>query len=81
MALMLHEANNTQLHYIVELQHLLIEAGHQVLFAPRSLSDLRMDVQRVAGMVGKMVTGAWVVVSGSQEVLRWFAAQQEITSC
>ncbi|MCX6874043.1 MAG: substrate-binding domain-containing protein [Verrucomicrobia bacterium] len=75
VALMLHEANNTQLHYIVELQHLLIEAGHQVIFAPHTLSDLRMDVSRVARMVGKIETDAWVVVAGSQEVLRWFAAQ------
>jgi DNA-binding LacI/PurR family transcriptional regulator len=75
VAFMLHEANNTQLHYLVGLQHLLIEAGHHVLFAPRNLSDLRMDVQRVARMVGKIETDAWVVVAGSQEVLCWFAAQ------
>lgn len=75
VAIMLHEANNMQEHYIVELQHLLIGAGHQVVFAPHSLSDLRMDVPRVARMVGKIETDAWVVVSGSQEVLRWFAAQ------
>ena len=75
VAFMLHEANNTQLHYIVGLQHLLIESGHHVLFAPHSLSDLRMDVQRVARIVGKIETDAWVVVAGSQEVLRWFAAQ------
>ncbi len=75
VAFMLHEASNTQLHYIVELQHLLIEAGHQVIFAPHNLSDLRMDVQRIARMVGKIETDAWVVVAGSQEVLRWFAAQ------
>ena len=75
VALMLYEAIDTHVHYIVELQHLLIEAGHQVIFAPQSLSDLRMDVQRVARMVGKIETDAWVVVAGSQEVLRWFAEQ------
>ncbi len=75
VAFMLHEASNMQNHYIVELQHLLIEAGHQFIFASQSLSDLRMDVQRVARMVGKIAADAWVVVAGSQEVLRWFAAQ------
>lgn len=75
VTLMLYEASETQVHYIVELRHLLIEAGHQVLFAPHHLSDLRMDVQRIAKIVGKIETDAWVVVGGSQEVLRWFAAQ------
>ena len=75
VAFMLYEAANTQLHYIVELRHLLIEAGHQVVFAPQNLSDLRMEVQRVAGMVGKIQADAWVVVSGSQEVLKWFSEQ------
>jgi DNA-binding LacI/PurR family transcriptional regulator len=68
-----YEASNTQVHYIVGIQHLLIEAGHQVIFAPHSLSDLRMDVQRVARMVEKIETDAWVVVGGSLEVLRWFS--------
>ncbi len=75
VGLMLYEASDTQVHYIVELQHLLIEAGHQVLFAPRSLSDLRMDVQRVARAVGRIAADAWVVVAGSREVIEWFAAQ------
>lgn len=75
VAFMLHEDDNTQKTYIVELQHLLIEAGHQVIFAPRSLSDLRMDVTRIARIVGKIEADAWVVVAASQEVLRWFVAQ------
>lgn len=75
VAFMLYETNNAVEHYIVALQHLLIEAGHQVLFAPDTLSDLRMDLQRVAKMVGKIETDAWVVVSGSQDVLRWFSQQ------
>ena len=75
VALMLYEASDTHVHYIVELRHLLIEAGHQVILAPQSLTDLRMDVRRVAKIVGKVATDAWVVVAGSQEVLQWFAAQ------
>lgn len=75
VAFLLHSASDTQVHYIVGLQHLLIEAGHHVVFAPHSLSDLRMDVPRVAKMVGKIETDAWVVVGGSLEVLRWLAAQ------
>ena len=75
VAFMLHEASNTQTHYIVGVQHLLIEAGHHALFTPHHLSDLRMDVPRVARTVGKIEADAWVVMAGSQDVLRWFAAQ------
>ena len=75
VALMLYEASDTQVHYIVDLQHLLIEAGHQVIFAPQSLSELRMDVRRVAAVAGRIETDAWVVVAGPQAVLQWFAEQ------
>ena len=75
MAILLYEPNNMRLHYIVGLQHLLIEAGHQVIFAPLSITELRFDVQRVASMVDKIQTDGWIVMAGPQEVLHWFAEQ------
>jgi LacI family transcriptional regulator len=57
---------------MVELRHELVEAGHVAFYAEKSLHDLRMDVNRVARMVGKTVADAWVVVSGSGAVLEWF---------
>lgn len=47
--------------------------GHQVDFAPKSLWELGMDVERVARFVESVETDAWVVVAGSREILAWFA--------
>lgn len=75
VAFMLYEESNTKSSYILELRHQLIEAGHHVLVAPRSLAELHMDVGRVAKIVGRIEADAWLVVAGSREVLEWFAAQ------
>jgi DNA-binding LacI/PurR family transcriptional regulator len=59
--------------YVLDLRHRLEEAGHATGFADRSLLELNMDVQRVARMVGRTETDAWVVMGGSRELLDWFA--------
>jgi DNA-binding LacI/PurR family transcriptional regulator len=61
--------------YMVELQHLLIEAGHAVVFAPKTLMQLGMHLPRIRRMVEVTEADAWVVCSAPQEVLEWFAAQ------
>jgi DNA-binding LacI/PurR family transcriptional regulator len=58
--------------YMIDLQHELIEAGHTVSFTPKTLSDLKMEVRRVAAMVKRNPADAWIVVAGSREVLEWF---------
>jgi DNA-binding LacI/PurR family transcriptional regulator len=58
--------------YMVELRHLLLESGHASAFAAKSLSDMRMEVSQVAGLVAKTAADAWVVIAGSREVLEWF---------
>ena len=61
--------------YMLELQHLLEDAGHAAFFAGKSLQDLGMDVRRVARLVTRTGADAWVVCAGSSEVLEWFAVQ------
>ena len=61
--------------YTIELQHLLMEAGHTVFFAEKSLTELGMDVPRISRLVQKAKAEAWVVGSGSREVLEWFSTQ------
>lgn len=61
--------------YMVDLLHLLAAAGHGAFFTDRCLLDLRMDVGRVAGLVGRTEADAWVIAAGSRAVLEWFAAQ------
>lgn len=58
----------------VELLARLQEAGHAADFTPKSLQDLGMRVERVARFVEKHPADAWVVCSGSEEILTWFSS-------
>ncbi len=66
---------DSQIHYIVSLQHKLIEEGHNCTMMSTSLIDLNMDPKRVARLVKKTDADAWIVVAGSREVLEWFSKQ------
>lgn len=61
--------------YIILLQHLLQETGHQAFFVGKCLLDLDMNVQRVARLVHKTEADAWIVAAASREVLGWFGAK------
>lgn len=62
-------------HYMVDLQHRLKESGHRVGYASKTLQELGMSVRRVARLVAQTPADAWIVCSGSREILEWFAAQ------
>ena len=68
-----YEKADMRLHYMVDLKHQLQEAGHTAEFAGKSLMDLRMDVSRLRRLVRDTEADAWVVASGSREVLQWFS--------
>lgn len=64
--------------YMEDTQRLLRrlgELGYRVQVAPKTLTELGMNPARVARMVEKVQTNAWVVFSGSKDVLEWFANQ------
>lgn len=61
--------------YMVELQHLLLAAGHTAFFAAKSMSELGMDLPKIAAMVKKTGADAWVIAAGSREILSWFCEQ------
>jgi DNA-binding LacI/PurR family transcriptional regulator/biotin operon repressor len=56
----------------VETIHQLSALGHIVTFSDKSLQELGMNVKRVASYVEKNPADAWVVMSGSREILQWF---------
>ena len=60
---------------MIDIQHLLTKSGHTPFFADKTLTDLQMDVKRVAAFVKSVEADAWVVIAASREVLRWFASQ------
>lgn len=63
------------LNYMAELTHKLEGAGHSVTFAPQTLVDFGMNVNRVKQMVQAFPADAWIVMAASREVLEWFAVQ------
>ncbi len=73
--MMLYEKSDLKSHYWVDLQHQLLESGHAASFNPRTLMDLGMNVARVRRLVEQSEADAWVIASGSHDVLRWFASQ------
>lgn len=75
VAILLYEKNDMRERYMGDLRHSLHEAGHAVFFATETMMDLRMKVERVERLVRKTAADAWVVQSGSREVLQWFATQ------
>jgi DNA-binding LacI/PurR family transcriptional regulator len=74
IAVLMSEAANAGLDYIVEIRHELTEAGHTCTAAPKTMEDLGMDAKRISRMAGETEADAWLVLGGSDELLRWFAA-------
>ena len=77
VAILMSEPLDRKLDFIVELQHLLTDAGHVAFYPQGTLVELGMDAARIARMVRKTPADAWVVLSASREVLQWFSKQPE----
>lgn len=75
IAVLRFEPEDTELYFVVDFVHQLREAGHQVVYADQTQRGLKLDVKRVARLVEKNGADAWIVISGSDEILGWFAAQ------
>jgi DNA-binding LacI/PurR family transcriptional regulator/biotin operon repressor len=76
VAILLYEASDQSLNYLIDSKNKLEAAGHSVFYAPGSLTEIKMDVKRLARMVEKTEADAWVVAGGTREVLQWFTQQK-----
>jgi DNA-binding LacI/PurR family transcriptional regulator len=76
VGILLYEQNDQTLSYIIDCKNQLEAAGHSVFYAARHLTEIKMDVRRLARMVGKTEADAWLVASGTGEVLEWFIQQK-----
>ena len=76
VGILFYEAVDRGLPLVIDLLHRLEEKGHVVVFAPETQTELRGDVRKIARIVGQVEADVWVVISGSQEVLEWFAARE-----
>ena len=73
IGILLYSPEDSKIYYNVDLQYRLLNAGHAASFASKTLVDLGMDTRKVARFVENSPADAWVVSSGSREVLEWFA--------
>jgi DNA-binding LacI/PurR family transcriptional regulator len=69
-----YERVDIHLDHVVEIQQRLREEGHDVSVAEKSLVELGMKTGRMARMVKRTQTDAWLVFSAPQEVLEWFVS-------
>lgn len=58
---------------LLQLERDLEAAGFGVHFAPKTQVELQHDLRRLARLVQQDPADAWIVVSGSRSLLRWFA--------
>jgi LacI family transcriptional regulator len=76
VAILLYEPSDRSLDLFTDCKNELEAAGHTVFYAPSSLTEIKMDVQRLARMVEKTEADAWVVIAGTRDILRWFIQQK-----
>ena len=74
IAILGYERSNLRNQIFSEAVHVLREAGHDAFFTRSSLSDLGMDIRRVAGLVGKTDADAWIACAPPRQVAEWFAS-------
>jgi DNA-binding LacI/PurR family transcriptional regulator len=76
VAILLYEQSDQSLDYVIDCNSKLEAAGHTVFYAPSHLTEIQMNVRRLARMVKKTEADAWVVGAGTSEVLEWFMQQK-----
>lgn len=62
--------------FMLRLLTAIEHAGHECFIATQALSQLDSNLRRLARLVRDTSADAWVVYSGSHEVLSWFASKQ-----
>lgn len=77
IAIMAYERSTVSEGIFSEAAHVLREAGHDAFFTRTSLLELKMNVRRVASLVGKTEADAWIVCSAPREITEWFASQSK----
>jgi len=73
--ILLYEKSDRKTDYLVELLHLLENAGHEAAFAANTMRGMDMSLKRITNFVEGTEADAWVVVAGPRDVLNWFATQ------
>lgn len=73
IAILQGDSDSQGVSYMIELRHLLEEAGHTPFSSEKSLEEFGMDPAKVADFVQRTEADAWVVTAASRPVLDWFS--------
>ena len=71
-----YEPSDRSTVFFMELMHTLADYGYSVRYAKKTLTELKMDLESVQELVKREDFGAWLVFSGSREILEWFSQQR-----
>ncbi|MGB1129120.1 MAG: substrate-binding domain-containing protein [Haloferula sp.] len=72
VAILFHERGDEADDFFVRFQHKLKAVGHTVVHAPKNLTDLGGNSRQLARMFKETDADAWLVIAGSDEVLKYF---------
>lgn len=75
IGLFLYETTDLSAYDVIRIKHRLMESDHRFVIPDRCLTELGMDVPRIARAAAKAEVDAWVVFSASLPVLEWFSKQ------
>lgn len=75
IGILIYEPEDAEFHIIIELRHSLSNAGHTCVLAGKSQKELGWNLERIKKEVKKSDVDAWIVQSGSRDILEWFASQ------
>ncbi len=73
--ILLSDPDDAMHHCMINIRDQLIRTGHLANFAPKSLSELKMDPMRIQKLIAKHPADAWIVQAASREVLQWLSQQ------
>jgi len=76
IGMLVGDAADRRLDYILQVEHELRADGHTLVHAPQAMAQLGMDVKRIARTARKMEVDGWIVLGGSREILEWFVARR-----
>jgi DNA-binding LacI/PurR family transcriptional regulator len=75
ISILLYDLNDRALPFTIELRHQLEAAGHITSFASQTIIDIGRNAKKIAACIDKSQADVWIILSGSYEVLHWFASQ------
>lgn len=75
VAILLGDPEDAKVHFMIDIRDKLIQLGHQAVFAPKTLTEMKMDLPRIKKLVARHPADAWIVQAANREVLEWFSQQ------